>query len=399
MQLTEKHIVRMGHPLYKECDRLCFSSKNIYNRAMYLIKQDYTENKAYNVLKNLYNVMKTEECYKMLPPKVAQQTLRSVASIWRSFFALMKSKTQRHVGEPRYLHKTDGRFVTTFTNQAVSKKVYTKSHKVKLSQCDIEFYTKVESFDRIHCVRIVPCLDSYSIEVVHEVDDAEALEPNGTYFSIDLGVDNLATVTSNMRGSVPFVVNGKPLKSANQYYNKRLAHYNSKLSRNGRKTSHRVRRLTNKRNRKVNDYLHKASVLIVKRMLSEGARCLVVGKNDGWKQESNIGKPNNQNFVNIPHSRFVDMLRYKCERAGISFRIVEESYTSKCSFLDGESVERHDSYMGSRVKRGLFKSSDGRLINADVNGSYNILRKAVPNAFADGIEGVVVHPLIITIRN
>lgn len=400
MQLTEKHIIKLSNPLFKECDKLCFNSKNIYNCSMFLIKQDYINNKSYNTLNNLYNILKNEDCYKLLPPKVAQQTLRNVSSIWKSYFALIKSKEQKNVGEPKFLDKTNGRFVTTFTNQAISKKAYIKNHKIKLSQCDIEFYTKIDSFDKIACVRIIPCLDSYTIEVVYEINNVEQLKSNRTYFSIDLGVNNLATVTCNKHNYKPFVINGKPMKSVNQYYNKKLSYYKSKLSQNKKKTSHRLKRLTNKRNNKITDYLHKASSLIVKKMCDEDVRCLIIGKNDNWKQETNIGKTNNQNFVNIPHSRFVNMLKYKCEKVGISLRLVEESYTSKCSFLDNESIEKHDKYVGKRIKRGLYQSANGRLINADVNGSYNIMKKAVPNVFkTDGIEGVVVHPLIITIKN
>ena len=367
---------------------------------MFLIKQDYVNNKSYDTLNNLYNVIKNEECYKLLPPKVAQQTLRNVSSIWKSYFALIKSKKQSHVGEPKFLNKTNGRFVTTFTNQAISKKVYDKAHKIKLSQCNIEFYTKVNEFSKINCVRIIPRMDSYTIEVIYEIDDVERLKSNRTYFSVDLGVNNLAAVTCNKRGYTPFVINGKPLKSINQYYNKKLSHYKSKLAQNNKKSSHRLKRLTNKRTNKINDYLHKASNLIVNKMCSEDVRCLIIGKNDNWKQRSNIGSANNQNFVNIPHSRFISMLTYKCEKVGISVRLVDEAYTSKCSFLDGESIEKHTEYIGKRIKRGLFRASDGRLINADINGSYNIMKKAVPTVFdTNGIEDVVVHPLIITIKN
>ena len=400
MQLSEKHIINVNHSLYKECDNLCFNSKNIYNRSMFLIKQDHVNNNSYDTLNNLYNVMKHEECYKLLPPKVAQQTLRNVSSIWKSYFALIKSKKQSHVGEPKFLNKTNGRFVTTFTNQAISKKVYDKTHKIKLSQCNIEFYTKVNEFSKINCVRIIPCLDSYTIEVIYEIDDVEHLKSNRTYFSVDLGVNNLAAVTCNKRGYTPFIINGKPLKSINQYYNKKLSHYKSKLAQNGKKSSHMLKRLTNKRTNKINDYLHKASNLIVNKMCCEDVRCLIIGKNDNWKQGCNIGSANNQNFVNIPHSRFINMLTYKCEKVGISVRLVDEAYTSKCSFLDGESIEKHTEYIGKRIKRGLFKASDGRLINADINGSYNIMKKAVPTVFdTNGIEDVVVHPLIITIKN
>ena len=398
MQLVEKHIINLNHSLFKECDKLCFSSKNIYNRALFLIKQDFKNNKSYHTLNNLYDVMKKEECYSSLPPKVAQQTLRCISSTWKSFFNLIKSKKQDSVGEPKFLHKTKGRYLTVFTNQAISKKVFNKSHKIKLSQCDIEFYTKINDFSQIACVRIVPKLDSYVIEVVYNVEDRPQLKSNRSYFAIDLGVNNLATVTSNKIDYKPFIINGRPLKSINQYYNKQLAYYKSKLSGN-RYTSHKIKRLTNKRNNKINDYLHKASSLIVNKMCQEDIRCLIIGKNDKWKQEVNIGKANNQNFVNIPHSRFIDMLKYKCERVGIKVVLVNENYTSKCSFLDNESVEKHDIYDGKRIKRGLFQSKEGKLINADVNGSYNILKKAIPTAFAKGIEGVVVHPLIIMIKN
>ena len=189
------------------------------------------------------------------------------------------------------------------------------------------------------------------------------------------------------------------MKSINQYYNKRLAYYKSKLETvNKKKTSHRVKRLTNKRNNKVNYYLHKASKYIVSDIQSKGITTLVIGKNTEWKNECSIGKANNQNFIQIPHSRFIDMLSYKCEKVGIKVKLQEESYTSKCSFLDGEEICKHEVYMGRRIKRGLFVSKDGRKINADVNGSYNIMRKAIPNAFANGIEGVGVHPLVLTIK-
>ena len=119
---------------------------------------------------------------------------------------------------------------------------------------------------------------------------------------------------------------------------------------------------------------------------------LVIGKNKGWKQSINIGRRNNQAFVQVPHARFIDMLTYKARLVGIKVVVTEESYTSKTSFIDLEPVKKQMVYLGKRIKRGLFKSADGTLINADINGSSNIIRKVVPNAFADGIEDVVVRP-------
>lgn len=397
MQLVEKHIIRLSHTLYKECDRLCFASKNIYNQTLYLIRQEYETAKTYNVLNDTYYYMKDKDCFKELPQKVAQATLRSVHSVCQSFFGMLhSSKIQnKNVKFPHYLHKTNGRYTATFNNQTISKKVFKKAHKVKLSQCDIEFYTKIDDFNSINCVRIVPQLEQYTIEVVYTIVDVEPLKSIRTYASIDLGVPNLATITYS-DGEQPKIINGKPLKSINQYYNKKFAYYKSKLEKvNKKKSSHRVKRLANKRNNKINAYLHKASKYIVSDIQSKGIRTLVIGRNAEWKNGCSMGKANNQNFIQIPHSRFINMLSYKCEKVGITVKIQEESYTSKCSFLDMEEICKHEAYCGKRIKRGLYISKDATKINADVNGSYNILRKAIPSVFNHGIEGFVVNPIVI----
>lgn len=201
--------------------------------------------------------------------------------------------------------------------------------------------------------------------------------------SIDLGLNNLCALAFN-NGSQPLLFNGKPLKSMNQYYNKQRSRLQGKLK-NGVKTSNRIHKLTFKRNNKINDYLHKCSRLLVNQLVSNNISTLVIGKNTGMKQDINIGRVNNQNFVQAPLFRFADMLKYKCELEGIIVIFQEESYTSKCSFFDNESIERHACYAGNRLKRGLFKTAKGMLVNADINGSYNIMRKAIPNAFVNGI--------------
>ena len=397
MQLVEKHIINKNHSLYKECDRLCFASKNIYNQNLYLIKQEYENTKTYNVLNDSYSYMKDKDCFKHLPQKVAQATLRSVHATCQSFFGMIHTnKVQNKNAEfPHYLHKEHGRYVTVFNNQTISKKIFTKVHKIKLSKCDIEFYTKINDYKSINCVRIVPQLEQYTIEVIYTIEDIQPLKSNRTYVSIDLGVNNLATITYS-DGSQPKIINGKPLKSINQYYNKQLAYYKSKLETvNKSKSSHRLKRLANKRTNKVNNYLHKASKYIVSDIQLKGITTLVIGKNTEWKQECNIGKMNNQNFTQIPHSRFIDMLKYKCEKVGITVKLQEESYTSKCSFLDMEEICKHEIYCGKRIKRGLYISKNAVKINADVNGSYNILRKAIPSVFNHGIEGFVVNPIVI----
>lgn len=393
--MTEKHIIKKTHPYYKECDELCFKSKNVYNQSLYNVRQHYFENKTYlNRFEN-YHVVKNQECYSYLPTKVVCNILKCVDTTFKSFFALLKNKDVKN-RIPKYLDKEKGRYAVPYPKQALGKKDFSKTHTIRLSQTNIYVHTRVENFDDIHEVRIIPRLDHFVIELVYTKECKAAIEDNGIVSSIDLGIGNLATVTFN-NGEAPIIMNGKPVKSINQYYNKKLAHYQSKLK-GGSKTSKRIRRLSNKRNRKMNDYMHKASRMLVNHLVSKGVSTLVIGKNTSMKQDINCGKVNNQNIVQAPIFRFADILKYKCELEGIRVIFTEESYTSKCSFFDNEDICRHDKYLGKRVKRGLFVTAKGMLVNADVNGSYNIMKKAVPNAFADGIEALGVVPTVLTVK-
>ena len=204
----------------------------------------------------------------------------------------------------------------------------------------------------------------------------------------------------------PIIINGKPLKSINQFYNMMSAKIYSKPVRQNIKLNsiHEMKiKLSNKRNNKVNDYMHKASRYIVNHLVENQIGNLVIGYNTGWKQDTNLGRVNNQNFVSIPFVKFINMLKYKCKLVNINVDIIEEAYTSKCSFLDNESIEKHDTYLGKRVYRGLFKSAKGILINADVNGSLNIMKKYFDKnvarnlKFKNLVEGVVLSPMRITV--
>ena len=395
MILIEKHIIKQSHPFFNECDSLCFKSKNIYNQALYNVRQYYFENKKYLTYVNNYHLTTKQECYNYLPTKVFCQTLKMVDNNFKSFFSLLKNKTVINK-IPKYLDK-DGRFICKFPKQALGLKIFKQTSKIHLSQTNINIQTKLDDFNIIKEVRIVPSTNQYIIEVVYEKKVKELKSDNNRYCSIDLGINNLATVTSNV--IKPFIINGKPLKSINQYYNKRISKLKSKLVK-GQKTSHRIQRLTNKRNNKINDYLHKHSRYIVNHLVSNNINTLVIGYNKNWKQDINIGKVNNQKFVNIPFLKFINLLNYKCELEGIRVIINEESYTSKCSFLDNEEICKHDVYKGKRIKRGLYKSNNGKLINSDVNGSLNILRKVFPNInlINNGIEVIGVSPMVLTIK-
>lgn len=413
MILTERHIINPNSELYSECDYLCFKSKNLYNYANYLIRQEFINSSKlkdsgdldhanylnYYSINRLLIDNKQVDFYD-LPVKVSNQTIMVLDKNWKSFFALCKlySKNKSSLNGkpnlPKYLHKTKGRFVTTYELGAISKK-HLKNNVISLSKTNIKIKTRVD-VNSINQCRIVPKNGYYVIEVVYEVNTLPLKEGNGRYCSVDLGLKNLATVTSNV--IKPIIINGKPLKSINQFYNKTKGKLQSQLDIElKRKSSKRINKLILKRNNKITDYLHKSSRYIINHLVSNNINTLVIGNNKEWKQEINIGKVNNQNFVTIPHSRFIEMLKYKCELLGIRFIVTEESYTSKCSFIDSEKICKHEIYCGSRIKRGLFKSKEGILINADVNGSLNILRKAVPEISFEGIEVIAVSPAVVTL--
>lgn len=376
MQLTETLIINKNNSFYQECERLTFLSKNLYNSGLYYVRQEYFKDKSY---KNYYNVNNyfvntKQKDYYELPTKVSQQILRLVDKNFKSFFSLLKNKDKlglKKVRIPRYLDKLKGRQVVIYTIQSISQKEL-KNNIVKLSGSNISFKLR-EDIKNINQVRIVKheTTNTFNIEVVYTVKEKELLKDNKRYGSIDLGLNNLITLSSNV--IKPLIINGKPLKSINQYFNKKLSELKSK----GVEKSNKIKRLCNKRKNKVNNYLHKASRYVINHLVSNNLNTLVIGKNKDWKQEINIGKVNNQNFVNIPHDKLINMLVYKCLLEGINVIITEESYTSKCSFLDNEVICKHEEYLGKRIKRGLFKSHLGKLINADLNGSLNILRKAV----------------------
>jgi IS605 OrfB family transposase len=282
----------------------------------------------------------------------------------------------------------------TYTEQAISRAPKHRGFVVP-SGLDIRVETRQTAIDQ---VRIVPHASHYTVEVIYERPVTPAEVDPSRVAAVDIGLNNLAAVTFNQPGIAPFLVNGRPLKAINQWYNKRRARLQAKLPQ-GVYASHQLDTLTDKRARQMTDYLHVASRRIVDRLVKHRIGTLVVGKNDGWKQVIELGKRTNQNFVFVPHTRFVEMLQYKAELVGIQVVVSEESYTSKCSFLDLEPIGKQEVYAGMRVKRGLFQAAEGRRLNADINGAFNILRKVVPNAFGNGIAGVVVHPTRIALAN
>src|SRR4028118_1269657 len=401
MQLAERHIIKSTEHRFAEIDKLAFKSKNLYNVANYVIRQSFIYGWGYVSYNEMNRLMKSHEAYKALPAKVSQQILMVLDKNWKSFFEAVKAykaDSSKFTGRPKlpkYKDKTKGRNLLVYTIQAISSKQLKKGI-IKLSGTELLIKTQVAP-DRICQVRLVPKCDSYVIEVIY--DEQESTLDNANFVaSIDLGLDNLVALTSNQPGFIPLLINGRPLKSINQFYNKRKARLQSQLK-GSRKSSPRIQRLTRWIHQKVDNYLHHASRLIVIFLVSKQIGTLVIGKNAQWKTEIDLGKQTNQNFVSIPHARLIEMLEYKTRLVGIKVVVQEESYTSKSNFLNLDPIPVYGHtgaddmvFSGKRIKRGLYKTSVGQLINSDVNGAYNILRKAIPNAFSNGIESCVVQP-------
>lgn len=387
MRLVEQHIIKQSSIYYNELQDLLHKCKNLYNKGLYVVRQHYFQYKYDNTVKYKYlnyysleRVLKTENDvdYRALPASVAQQVLMMVDRNFKSFFNLLNKKNRGEYSEfvrmPKYLNK-DGLFPAVFTTASFSQK-WIKQGIVKLPK-QFSFTTRANK-QNIQQLRFVPKNGYIVLEIVYNKKEKDLMSDNGNYLGIDIGLDNLASCVSN-NGSC-FIINGRPLKSINQYYNKRLAFLKSKLKDN-KQISKQIRILTNKRNNKIKDYLHKASRMLINHVVSNDINTIIIGHNKCWKQEINIGKRNNQNFVSIPFNVFISMISYKATLEGINVKIVEESYTSKCSFLDNERICKHESYKGRRVKRGLFKTSSGKTINADINGAFNIIRKSAKESF------------------
>lgn len=400
LQLTQQITINNKHRWYSMLDELCFKSKNLYNYALYQIRQYYKENKSYLSYYKLNSILSkdNQSDYRALPyAQCSQQILRQIDKQYLSFYKALKSEKMKgkRIRLPKYKDKDKGRNIIVYTNQCFRQKDDVLTIKIdKQNEINIKTEYKIQQ------VRVIPKGNHIVIELIYN-KDYELKEDNKRYASIDLGLNNLVALTSNVSQSILY--DGQKLKSINQYYNKRKARLQSKLKQT-KHISKRIRHLTNRRNNKIKDYLHKVSHSIVVYMETNNLNTLFVGKNNGWKENINIGKTNNQNFVSIPYNMLISMLNYKCKLYGINMIQVNEAYTSKCSFLDNEQIAKHDTYCGKRIKRGLFQSNNGKIINADINGSFNIMRLGICKCNCDVLNLVpadkryVYNPVRIKIR-
>ena len=394
--LVEKHIVKMSSEYFKIIDDYSFKVKNLYNYANFIIRQEFINNKRWIRYSELEKICKNSEPYKNLMAQTSQQTLKLLDKNWTSFFASIKDwakNKDKYPGKPslpRYKPKSNGRYNIIFTNQNCKIKEGTLIFPKVME--GLKLKTKVSK--GLQQVRIKPNGNSYTIEVVYKIDDVQLNLDNKRYISLDIGIDNFTTITNNF-GDTPIILNGKSLKSINKYYNKLIAHYNS--INNGwnksKKRTKRMKKIDSKRNNKIDDVIHKYSRLVVDYAICNDVSVIVIGNNKDWKRDSKMSKLVNQSFVGIPHQKFINKVIYKAEMVGIKVILTEESYTSGTSFLDNELPIKSNYNKSRRIKRGLFKSNKGILINADVNGSFQIMKKVFPNVFDHGIEDCGFNPI------
>ena len=369
MQLVERHIILNN----KAIEDVCFKSARLYNFVNYHKRQAFfgkQEKFSEYEMSGLCNEFDQYD-FRNLPAQSAQQVIKQVFKSWKSYFAAKKEykkNPKSFTGEPnppKYKDKK-GFGVTYFTNQ-----------QIKLKDGFIHFPKSVQlepvktKVKKVSQVRIVPQATCFVIEVIYEFNEQNLKADNGKYLSLDLGVSNLVATIDTEGKSL--LVNGGRIKSVNNHFNKTRAKLMSYVGNKG--TSNRINKLTRKRNFIINDVMHKTSRFIVNYCLDNEINTIIIGHNKGWKDEVNMGKKNNQRFVCIPHSTLISMIEYKSQMGGINVIIHEESHTSKCDHLALEKICHQEKYLGKRVKRGLFQSSTGKLINADTNGALGIMLK------------------------
>ena len=407
MQLTERHLIKPNHELYATLDDLTFKAKNLYNHGLYLYRQSYFEHKKnpeasvltwVDIDKSLRK--QGHEDIRALPSKVANAVLKNLGENISSFWKLVRLKNKGNLSQkpnlPGYLHKVEGRYPLSFNYQTFGAK---RGSNLELFLCpkgiNLPIPTKVTNPKQ---VRIVPNHNNFVIEVIYNVEEKE-LKSTSKYAGIDLGVDNFATITFSTHNN-PLIIKGLELKSINQGYNRLIAKAQSLLP-GTCKTSKSIHRLWSRRTWILTTKIHQITAFLANLFDEMQIEKVFIGKNTGWKHELPFGKKVKQRFAYLPYETFIEQLQYKCQLRGITVATQEESYTSKASFLDGDDIPAYGEtdnpkFSGRRIKRGLYRSSDGQLINADVNGSYNILRKGlINNHLSFNVDSPLIQPLVV----
>ena len=381
--------------MFEVVDRYCFYSKNVYNEANYILRQEFVKNNRILGAYDIQKLMQNMDCYKECGSQAAQKTIQMLDKAWKSFLVSIKDYSKnpiKYLGKPKipkYLKK-DGRQVFSLKNIQCTL----KDGLFRISFKPFKGYTvRTHAKGRLIQCRFVPKGLYYVMEIVYEIEVPDIPKNSDRIVAIDIGVNNFITMVNNISEN-PIAVKGGIIKSINQFYNKQKANIQSELKKvNDKDWSKKLQKLTNKRYEMIKYQMHCISKYVVDWCVLYGIDTLVVGHNNEWKQK----KQGMQNFTYIPYELFIKILSYKCENNGIRFIENEESYTSGTSFLDNEDPIKENYRKERRVYRGLFIADCGKKINADVNGAYQIMKKVFPKIFINGIEGAGLHPTILNL--
>ncbi|MCG3218887.1 MAG: transposase [Candidatus Heimdallarchaeota archaeon] len=375
----------------------CQLSKKLYNHANYIIKYQLRLNNHFTSFFELSDILRYHPNFRALPSHSSQQVLKFLVKNWKGYFCALKAfkkepKKFRSIPKPpRYKKKLHILYFTA--NQVRIKDGYVEFPK------RIGLRVKTRLNVKLQHARIIPRGTSFILELIYD-REIKSLRSTKNIIAVDFGVNNLITAVSNVTS--PLIIKGTSLKSYNQWYNKKKARVTSQYMLQqpdqrfisyGRTMDH----LLNKRYKRIEDFLHQVSRVFIDYCLANDIDTIVLGYNEGWKQDLNMGKKTNQTFSSIPFLKLVRKIQYKGEDEGIRVELTEESYTSKCSFLDNEVICKHKNYAGRRTHRGLFRSLNGTRINADCNGAGNIGRKVFPKTFVNGIVDTVSYPVCLTV--
>ena len=414
MYLTQTNLIRgLSKREYLMLRMMCFFSKNLYNVTLYNIRQYYFTEKKHLRYESNYHLTKENENYRLLQAGVSQQTMKIVDRAFQSFFALVEKARRgeyrfQDIKLPKYRDKGSlfnlvlqsnaisikGGFLSVPMSNAFTKIFGREKIKIKLPE-------RVP-VKKIKEIRIIPILNGkkFKIQYVYEIEEENLNLNQSETLAIDIGLENLATCISTVGTS--FLMNGRGIKSINRLWNKRRAELQSRLPKN-QHTSNLIRRLTLKRNNRVNDCIKKTARYIVNHCIENNIGTIVCGYNPDFKRGINLGRKTNQQFTQISFGSLREQLENLCRRYSMNYLEQEESYTSKASFLDLDEIPNYNAdnpqeykFSGKRIKRGLYQSSDGRIVNADINGAANILRKSSRNFdFEKLSRGLLASPLRI----
>lgn len=365
----------------------------LYNVRQGIFSKNYLKEYEFSTKLNRENQFD----FRNLPCTISQQVIAQVFSSIKGWMRSVKefeknpSKFRSRPKLPKYKSGKKQNMIVFTTNacRIRNNHIYFAKNIIQ----PIKTNVKKEELKQ---VRIVPQATCYVVEVIYERKEQNLDLQKDNFLSIDLGLNNLCTCTNNVNQKF-FIVNGKVVKSFNQWFNKTKVKWMSFVGDKG--TSKRLKRLICYRNLWINDKMHKISKFIINFCKKNNIGTIIIGLNKNWKQNINLGKKNNQNFVEIPFSSLVDKISYKAKLVGIDVKITEESYTSKVDHLAFETLEKHDIYLGKRKKRGLFQSSVNQLINSDINGSIGIARKVFGDSAVRQIigSGLAFNPIRVNI--